>query len=73
MTNNNTMALRRHTETVPESKLSHYARELSPVSNTDPSQSRIVTRFARQYGMSVPLACTVAELAGFHLEMSDEH
>jgi hypothetical protein len=61
-----------HREVAPSGKLSHHDRQLSPVSNPDPSQSRIVAKFARQYGLSVPLAFTVAELAGFHLEMSDE-
>jgi hypothetical protein len=58
----------RHRKVLPESKLSHFDREPS---NTDPTQSRIVAKFARQYGLSVPLACTVAELAGFQMEVRD--
>jgi hypothetical protein len=64
-------ALGRHRETVPEGEFLYDDRELSPVFNSDPSQSRIVARFARQYGLSVPLACTVAELAGFQMEVRD--
>jgi hypothetical protein len=64
-------AVRRHRETVPEGEFLRYDRELSPVSNTDPTQSRIVANFARQYGFSVPLVFTVAGLAGFQMEVSD--
>jgi hypothetical protein len=63
-------ALCRHRETLPEGKHRH-DRELSQVFTTDTTRSRIVAKFARQYGLSVPLACTVAELAGFQMEVRD--
>jgi hypothetical protein len=71
MTNNNMVAVCHHSETLPEGKLSHHDQGAILVINTDPTQSLITTKLARQYGLSVPLACTVAELAGFQMEMSD--
>ncbi len=56
---------------MPSGKLTHHDREVSLVIDPDPTQSRIVAKFARQYGLSVPLACTVAELAGFQMEVRD--